>query len=346
MKRSWSKSNVWACEGVFGKLERLVLKINGCYNLNSYNTKKDIYTMKDEKKQLLPTLAIMGTIIFWGLSFVSSKAILNTGVPPMTMVFLRFLSASIILYPLFKRIEPNVKILPQNRISLILSGVFGISVYFYFEATGIKLTTVSNASMIIATIPVLTLIVDYVLYNTPLTWYKTTGILLSVAGVFIIIGRPGHEDPSTNVLAGNLLMLGACLCWVTYNLFSKSLKVKYSGLTITTNQCIYGMIFLIPLALLEYRQWIPISLPAALNILYLAVFCSAVSYFLYIYALSHLGPVTVTSFLNLVPVVSVTGGIIFLQEQISLPQILGGIIVLTGVYIVNHKNGRKTRFTE
>ena len=104
-------------------------------------------------RPLLPILAVIGAMLFWGLSFVSSKAILNTGFPPMTMVASRFLIASIVLIPLQRRLYPGFRLQKQDRLFLLFSALFGIFFYFLCESRGIKYTSASNAALITAIIP-------------------------------------------------------------------------------------------------------------------------------------------------------------------------------------------------
>src|SRR5579864_811101 len=98
----------------------------------------------------LPLLAVWGTVLFWGLSFVSSKTILNSGVPPMTMVCIRFLAASVILTVFLRRFDPGALLRRRDIVPLAVSGLFGVTVYFFFESRGIRLTSASHASLIIA----------------------------------------------------------------------------------------------------------------------------------------------------------------------------------------------------
>ena len=77
------------------------------------------------------------------------------------------------------------------------------------------------------------------------------------------------------------------------------------------------------------------TLSAGLNLAYLAVFCSALSNFLYVYALSRLGPIAVSPFINLIPVVGVLGGVALLGESIGWMQIFGGSVILAGVLMVS-----------
>jgi drug/metabolite transporter (DMT)-like permease len=82
---------------------------------------------------------------------------------------------------------------------------------------------------------------------------------------------------------------------------------------------------------------VPITLSAGLNLAYLAVFCSALSNFLYVYALSRLGPIAVSPYVNLIPVVGVLGGVALLGEAMAWSQILGGAVILAGVLLVSRK---------
>jgi drug/metabolite transporter (DMT)-like permease len=288
------------------------------------------------RTRLLPVLAILSSMLLWGLSFVSSKAILNTGFPPMTMVCIRFLIASALLLPLRRRLEPQRTLRSlsrRQRLLLFLSGLTGVTVYFFFEARGIKLTSASNASLIVAVIPVLTVLGELLFFRGRPRWYQTLGIALSILGVYFIVRRSPEHFP--NALLGNLFMFGACLAWVAYILVSRNLQEAVSGLSLTAYQAAVGAATLLPLALSEMGSWKGGSLTVWLNLLYLGVFCSALGYFCYIYALRRLGPIVVSSFINLIPVVGAFGGLAILGERLSPIQLAGGGVVIAGVFLVN-----------
>jgi drug/metabolite transporter (DMT)-like permease len=290
----------------------------------------------------LPHVALWGTVLFWGMSFVSSKTILNSGVPPMTMVCIRFVIATVILNLLLRRIEPGARLRKDDLLPLAVSGLFGVTVYFFFESRGIKLTSASHASLIIAVIPVITVTAEAILFRARITPVTGLGIALSVLGVAAVVYRPG-APPGTGSLAGDLFMFGACLSWVAYILLSKNLHQRLSDLAITAYQSLFGTVALIPLALLEMNHWVPITLLAGLNLAYLAVFCSALTNFLYIYALSALGPIAVSPYINLIPVVGVLGGVILLGEPIAWTQVAGGAVIVGGVLMVSRRQAASGR---
>ena len=284
----------------------------------------------------LPLLAIWWTVLFWGLSFVSSKTILNTGVPPMTMVCIRFVIATVVLNLFVRKFDPAARLRRKDVLPLAASGLFGVTIYFFFESRGIRLTSASHASLIIAVIPVVTVIAETILFRTRITLLAGLGIALSVVGVVFVVNRPGAARGGES-LSGDLFMFGACISWVVYIILSKNLHKRLSEIAITAYQSLFGTVFLVPLALLEMRQWVPITLAAGLNLAYLAVFCSALSNFLYVYALSALGPIAVSPYVNLIPVVGVLGGVVLLGESLVWSQLVGGAVILAGVLLVSRQ---------
>jgi drug/metabolite transporter (DMT)-like permease len=221
-------------------------------------------------------------------------------------------------------------------VPLAISGLFGVTVYFFFESRGIRLTSASHASLIIAVIPVVTVIAETILFRTRISLLTGLGIALSVAGVVFVVQRPGAPRGGGS-LAGDLFMFGACVSWVVYIILSKNLHQRLSEIAITAYQSLFGTAFLVPLALLEMHQWVPITLAAGLNLAYLAVFCSALSNFLYVYALSALGPIAVSPYINLIPVVGVLGGVVLLRESLVWSQLVGGAVILAGVLLVSRQ---------
>lgn len=278
----------------------------------------------------LPVLAVLAVTLIWGLSFVSSKTILNAGVPPLTMVALRFLLTSAILGALLGVREPRCRVPAKAALPLAASGLAGVTLYFFFESRGIRSTSASHASLIIATIPVFTVAAESLIHGTRIRWLAAAGIALSVAGTVLLV----RGSIATGSLAGDLFMFGACLAWVAYNLLSRDLHRSLSDLAITAWQAIVGTAALVLLALTERRFWVPLTVPVILHLAFLAVFSSAVGNFLYVYGLSRLGPSVVTPFLNLIPVVSAIGGVALLGERLDAWQIAGGAVIVAGVVLV------------
>lgn len=283
---------------------------------------------------LLPTLAILFTMIMWGMSFISIK-IAVTEIPPLTMALLRFIMASVVLLILQRKIEPHAKLDPKDLFKMLIASFFGITIYFFFENTGVQYTTASNASLIIAMVPIMSILADIILFKTKIPPTQILGVIIAIIGTYFVVTANGQLKLDSDAFKGNLLMLGAGLSWVTYIMINKSFGTKYSGLFMTTYQNTLGAILLIPFSLFEIPKWRPFSAFAFLNVLFLALFCSAAGYFLYIYAQNKLDIAASTLYLNLIPVVSVIAGFFLLHESVLPIQLFGGAIIISGILLVN-----------
>ena len=267
------------------------------------------------------------------------KIVMNSGLPPYTMITLRYLIVVLILAVIFV-FKPGYKTLKPSRKdqSLFLwSGAIGITAYFLFEAKGISLTTASSASIIIAMVPIFSFLADRIFFHQRSSLLQFMGIILSIVGVYAIFSvslEPFHT--ASHPLLGNLLMLGACFCWVGYSVLSKALHQRYSSFYITTIQGFYGFLFLIPFAFIELPVWVPVSGMAWMHLFYLAVLCSVLAYYLYNIALKTLGITVVSVYVNLIPVVGVLGSVLILHEPLYPAQWLGGTLIVISLFMVNH----------
>lgn len=130
-----------------------------------------------QKNRLLSILMISFVMILWGMSFLSIKVTVAV-LSPMGLALTRFVIASVILMVLLKILEPRAKLAKNDIVRMSVSGMVGITIYFFFENNGVKYTTASTASIIIAVIPALTVISDFVFFGNRLTLAKIVGVLL------------------------------------------------------------------------------------------------------------------------------------------------------------------------
>jgi drug/metabolite transporter (DMT)-like permease len=278
----------------------------------------------------LPVVAMLAAVSLWGPSFVATKLALRE-IPPFTIAFLRFFVATCFLYPVWWLSNERDAFSMSGRRYLFLGGLLGVAMYFFLENLGVQLTTASDAALLMAAIPVISLLAEVVWFKQDIPWRRGLGIAISILGVFLVIGQAPALGGRGRLL-GDLLVMTAAFCWAAYGLLGKSLS-HYPKLTVVAHQTMYGALMLLPLALLEIARWRGLSWVAGLSILYLGLMCSTVTYLLYNYALKALTAGQVSAFLNLVPVIGVITAMIVLGEQIQLVQILGGGVIVAGVAI-------------
>jgi drug/metabolite transporter (DMT)-like permease len=258
----------------------------------------------------------------------------------MTIAVGRFVVAVVLVLPIALIAKENLRLALRDIPLMAASGLLGVTLYFLCENNGIALITASESSLVIATIPVLTLLVDRAIFKTRLKARSYIGAVLSFAGVALIVA-PSLGSASSSIM-GFVYMGGAAVCWVAYALITKPLAGKYSGLSITFWQSLFGLVGCIPFALLESPKWGAfLGLPVLLNVLYLGVLCSAAGYLLYIAAIRKLGAGTTSVFLNLVPVVSVVAAYFLLGERLGGLTLAGGAVAVGGVYLAT-SSGRRS----
>lgn len=290
-------------------------------------------------------VVILFTTIVWGLSFISTKSLLIAGLTPVQVACARFVVACVIFAGLCAgravgRRGAVRKAPAGSGVRVLIGGVLGIPVYFILENTGLRLTSASTASLITGMVPIINALATVLFLRSRVSGLQWTGIAMSCAGVYAAAQADLAASLSSLALLGNLLVFLSACSWVAYTMINKPLLDHYDSLTLNTYQNIAGTLFLLPIALHERIPITAWGMKIWLNILYLGVVCSALSYILYLFALKRLGSTVVTSFLNLVPIFGVLGGVVLLGEALSWVKALGGLLAVAGVYIVSARDTR------
>jgi drug/metabolite transporter (DMT)-like permease len=271
----------------------------------------------------------MAIVLLWGLSFLSIKVAVRE-VPPMTMAAARFVIALLAL-PLVARMKGQSLAVPLRDLPMLaLGGLTGSTLYFYGENHGIQLLSASESSLVISTIPVFTLLTERLVFGVRQGWKVYVGAFLSMAGVALIAWKSGG---GTSSRMGYLYMGTACAAWVLYGMATKTSTARHGGITITFWQILFGLLGCLPMTLAESGAWRVPGWPAALNVLYLGLACSALGYWLYVSAMEVLGPGRTSLFANLIPVVAVAAAFLILGERLTPNQWAGGLVALGGVWL-------------
>lgn len=291
------------------------------------------YSTAMKKQSSLVPLAGVAVAVIWGLTFLSTKVAV-VELKPMTLALMRFVIATLLLPPILWLSRTSLAIQWKDVPLIAASGFMGITLYFFFENNGIMRLSASESSIIIGTIPVLTLLVDMAVYRRKIRSSVMAGILLSFVGVVLIVVRSEAAKASPG---GYLFMIGAAISWVIYTFITKPLGGKYSLLSITFWQIFFGMIGCIPFALFEGQSIARLSSQVIFNVLFLGILASAVGYWLYVLVLDKLGASRSSVFINLVPVVSVIASFIVLGERLAPLQLAGGAAAVFGVYLATSK---------
>ena len=273
----------------------------------------------------------------WGFSFVVSKYAMQQGFTEMTLACVRYAFVCLVMLPALSLQEGLHFPAREDFLPLLLSGLTGVTFYFMFEYMGVMRTTVVNASLVLAAVPVFSILFGALRGKkyTPACWL---GVCISMLGVFFVVyfgTNDAQGQTQGQVLLGNLFLLGAALCWVSYIEISKKQLMKHSSLYVTTWQGVFGFIALIPAALSELSHWQPVPFSGFLCALFLAVICSALCFFWYGQSLPALSSIQAAIFINVSPIVSVIAGVLLLGEPLHIAQAVGGVLILGSIFLVN-----------
>lgn len=284
----------------------------------------------------LTYLALAFSIIFWGFSFIATKVALNS-FTPFSLIFFRFAAASFFFVWLLGRKGfpslnwPNLKM-------LALLAIFQPGLYFTFESIGLQHTSATKTSLIIATIPIVVLLLSVLFLRERLRLINTIGVCISMVGVSLLVFGDGSAGTSGGALIGDLMICGAVLSASVYMIITRHLGQIVTPIQITGMQIIFGAIIFFPAFLYDLPKvsWGEIRYEGIVALVALTLFATIGAFLCYNYALSRIPAARAAVCINGIPVVTAFGAWILLDESLAPLQLIGGGIVLAAVYLANY----------
>ncbi|MCM3194808.1 DMT family transporter [Priestia megaterium] len=288
------------------------------------------------KVKFAASLYAIMSISFWGVSFVSTKAVLDK-LDLYTLLVLRFGIGALFLLVLLvlKRYPLNIplKYIPH----LIVLGILGVFVHQVIQATALLTINASAAGWIISFSPVFTVILSVFFLHEKMTLLKASGMIVAIIGVLLVTTATNQQSFQPSINVGYLLMILSTLNWAIYSVLLKRLHIQLPSLVVTFYMCLIGFTLTTPF-LVRNKGWEMIPFLTSVewaHLLFLGVFVSGVAYWYWAKALEVLEASQVSVFLYLEPLATLITAILLLQEKIIPVSILGGIIIIMGVILVN-----------
>jgi len=317
------------------------LRINLNVTVPNKNIEKN-YFCRDLGKIKIPVhLLALSATIFWGFSFVWSTILLKY-YQPITIIFFRLILSSGFLYLILSVLRTKEKILRKDIPLMILSALFNPFLYFLFENYGLKFSSPTIASVIIATIPVFTPFVAYLFVREKLSLINFAGIGISFAGVLTIMLQKGSNIETR--FSGILFLTGAVAAALFYSVLLKKLLTRYSPLLLITWQNFIGIFLFLPFFLIfESRSFslVHLNLEIITSFLLLSILASSLSYVFFAYSIRSLGISRANIYTNMIPVFTALFSFFLSLESFTLQKIAGILIVIAGVYL-SERNKRHT----
>ncbi len=287
--------------------------------------------------RFLPRLAAFAAVVLWGVSFVATKAALRE-VSPITLIFTRFALGVAVLFVIL-RFRRESLVPPRDAwAALALMGFVGVFVHQMLQVHALTLTTAVRAGWLIGLIPIWSAVLSAVVLGESFGARKVLGLLLGTVGAVLVITR---GEISSRVLAlpttrGDLLILASTVNWAIYTILGRRTLKRLGSARATAAAMFVGWAMLIPFFVStagwhEYRFISSSSLGA---VVFLGIGCSGLGYLFWYAALERIEASQVAAFLHLEPLVTLAAAVSLLGEPVAVSTVLGGTLVLTGVFTV------------
>jgi len=283
------------------------------------------------------------TVVVWALAF----PFITIGLEKLSFVnltIMRFLVVCIV-FIIVLSLQPKrfSKLHKQDIIPIFLLGFFGVMVYHFGLNYGEQSISPGAASLIIATIPIIIVVLAIIFLREKISLKSLIGIILSLSGV-IVISAWGTKDATIEIeyIYAALAVIIAAIMGAIYTIVGKKLLERYSGLSLTVYAILLGSIGLIPFVSKSlFDEVATMSINHWIAILFLGVFSTVIGYLFWYIALEIKTASEISIYLYLIPIVSTIVSYFWLGYQITEFFIFGGILVLLGLIAVNTKKNNK-----
>ena len=280
--------------------------------------------------------------LFWAGNFIVGKYAFLTEIPPLSLVFYRWLLVWIILLPFtYKDIIKHKDTILNNLPLLFFLGLTSVGLFNSFTYLSLIYTQVINSSLFNTAIPAIIILLCFLFKVEKTNKFQLSGLFISVCGILAIITKLNLDILlSLNFNKGDLIMIGGALTWGIYSTLLKRKKFSLPLLTLVHIVCTFGLVSVFPQFLYELwnGQVIKFDINLFYLLIFLALFPSIGSYYCWAGAVSIIGANRAGIFLSLIPLFSTIMAIAFYNEKFQFFHLIGAILILIGLYLSNKEN--------
>ncbi|MCM0623778.1 DMT family transporter [Lysinibacillus sp. OL1_EC] len=275
------------------------------------------------------------TSLLWGGNFVVAKTLVAHA-SPMTLTLVRWLIAVIVLLPLVWWKEKRLVPAKAALVPLFLMGITGVALFNIFQFLALERTTSTNAGLISTMNTMSIALFSFAFLKEKINGLQLLAMVLSLIGVFLVLSKGDWQllwHFQLNI--GDLWMVAAVCVWGLYSVCSKWAMQTTSPLMATLYAGLFGVLILVPFTIKDFT-FSEIDSSFILSLLYTGVISTVVCMVFWNIGVQQLGATTSGIFLNFNPIFTALLAFLFIGEQLSWLQGIGGIIVILGCYLFTH----------
>jgi drug/metabolite transporter (DMT)-like permease len=292
--------------------------------------------------KLIAYLEVIFAVIVWGGTFIATKVALQE-VSPATIVWMRFAMGLVIL-GIAVAARKQFAIPEKNEwLYFALLGFLGVTLHQWLQATGLQTAKATTTAWIVATTPVFIAILGWLWLKEKLNWIQVSGIIVAALGVLLVVSR---GDLSALISGdegtfGDILIFISALNWAVYTILSRRELARHPAARMMFFVMLIGWLFtniwifgfgpgLSEIKNLTSSGWGAMAI--------LGIFGSGLAYIAFYDALQALPASQLGAFFNIEPLVTAILAAFIIHERITLVSLIGGAVIILGVWLVNTKS--------
>ena len=279
-------------------------------------------------------LLLLLMVSFWSFNYVVAKVALRE-FPPMLLVGLRTVLAGVVLLPVYLvREGTGIPVWNWRELRVLIPmGIFGVAANQLFFVLGLAHTSVAHAAIVVATTPLLVLLMAALAGQERMSARKLIGMAIAFSGIIVL--QLGRVQGSSATAVGDLYILIGSLSFAGFTVLGKSVSARHGGIAVSTVAYVSAGLLMVPLVLIQGSRFHFgfVTQQGWWSLFYMAAFSSVISYLIYYYALTYRAASRVSVFSYLQPVLATLMAIPILREPIGPGLLLGGTLALAGVFV-------------
>ena len=278
-------------------------------------------------------LAMSVVVCIYGVSYIS-REVVGKYLPTVVILAVQ-MGIMLIIFTLYNILTKKcMKIRKKDILPVIISGLFGTTLFQGFTILSVNSIGASVSTMLYGFAAVFALIIEILLFKRKKTALGVVSILISLAGVYILMGININDLASTN-FKGYSLSLLSIISWVIYCFMAGRISEGYDKTVLLNYQALVGAVTTIPFVFFTNVPVNVFAVPEVIvNLVILGVFNSTITYFLNIYAIKKIGVTVSNLMLDFLPVVTIIITLILYHTVPTSNQIIGGLIIIAATVLL------------
>jgi drug/metabolite transporter (DMT)-like permease len=293
----------------------------------------DAHEVTARPRATVTDLLLLCMAVIWGINY----AVVKFGaaqIDPLAFNSTRLAVASVVLVAIvIASGHPWPR--GRDRLALLGLGILGNGIYQYLFIEGISRTRAGDAALIIAAAPAFMAIIGRLRGTERTGAAGVAGITLSLAGIALVVFGDSGGGKADSSLIGDLLLLGASLCWSVYTVFLQPYTERTNGITLSAVTMIGGAVplILVSMPAIVRTQWSGVGLGGWAAVAYSGLFALVLAYLFWYRGVKVLGPTRSAMYANLQPIIALGVAWATLHEAPHLLQLAGTACIMGGLVL-------------